>query len=103
MAKMKKRGRPPKTNQVKSPKKKVTTGSNRSYNRIKQIIAELNEKIITGEDGEDSLLDELSQLRPNLNSLQNEVVGRLLTSLTIVERVIEIDESSPGSELHWSP
>lgn len=75
---------------------KMRLGTKKSYNRAVQVIIELNEKIVAGEDHEDDLLwDELAQLRSQLTNDQDAVISRLTYTLTLSEREIELDEATP--------
>lgn len=66
----------------------------RNYNRCCKIVILINEAICNDEeDLADPLFDELAELRPKLDEYESEVVGRLITSLTMT-RIIEIDEAS---------
>lgn len=77
-------------------------GANKAYKRVVQIIVELNEKIVDGEDDEnDPLWGELAERRKELTAEHNEVIGRLIYSLFVGDKTIEIDEATPGSHAHW--
>ena len=66
----------------------------RNYNRCCKLIVEINEAFCNDEEeSADPLLDELGQLRKTLDEFENEVVGRLCSSLSMI-RSVEIDEAS---------
>jgi hypothetical protein len=98
-APVKKRGRPKKKQEPEAAP--VLTGK-RAYVRAIKVIVELNEKIVAGEYFEDDpLWDELAELRKQLEGDDNEVIGRLITSLFVREKEIEIDEASPPTHAMW--
>lgn len=90
----------------KAKKKKVSaiasSQAKETYLKCIDLIVRVNEMMVDGMDDKtiDNVLDQIAECRKELKGSKNEVVGRLLKSLTAVTD-IEIDEASPGSGATW--
>jgi F0F1-type ATP synthase delta subunit len=70
-----------------------------NYEKCVELIVQINESIVN-EDSEKQispLEEKLGKLRQKLPEFENEVVGRLIYSLTVGSKDVEIDESTGGS------
>jgi len=70
-----------------------------SYEKCVDLIVKINECIVAGdpESKYEPLEDRLGKLRKKLDVDQNEVVGRLITSLFVGGKDFDIDEATGGS------
>ena len=70
-----------------------------SYQKCVEIIVRINECIVNGDPEKkyEPYEDKLGKLRPKLSKDENEVIGRLITSLFVGSRTIDIDEATGGS------
>ena len=70
-----------------------------NYEKCIELIVKLNEAIVEGESEKvtDPLEEKLGSLRKRLSETESEVIGRLIRSLFVQIKKIDIDESTGGS------
>ncbi len=90
-----------KTKKTKPQKKKKTITKSVSkkalYKKCIQAVIQMAEDYADFGDCSDELLDEIGNLKKQLDKREQTVIGFMASGTT--SRVIEIDEASPGSEL----
>ena len=70
-----------------------------NYEKCVEAIVKINECIVRGDPDSkyEPHEERLAKLRPKLEKEENEVIGRLITSMFVGGRDIEIDEATGGS------
>ena len=88
---------------TKEDKAKQLAAVKTAYRKAIDIVIKVNEMMVRGEkdDDIDEILDQIADQRKILDgNWHNDVIGRLLHSVTIANTV-DIDEASPGSKADW--
>jgi len=87
-----------KTTKKKTAAKSTTKrGRPSNYERCIKLIVEANEHLANDRDDlADPLMDQIGEIRPKLDDFESTVIGRLIHSLWVTDRGIdvEIDEAS---------
>ena len=94
-----------KTSVKKTPKKKTAIKTPckkgpKPYKKCIDLVVQMAEEFADFGDCPDQMLDDIADLKRQLDSRQQAVIGYLVSGICNY-RVIEIDEASPGSELSF--
>ena len=87
----------PKKKAIKTIQKKGKKGP-KPYKKCIDLVVQMAEEFADFGDCPDQMLDDIADLKKQLDNRQQAVVGYLVSGICNY-RVIEIDEASPGSEL----